>query len=53
MADAKSTPDGEEMSYEEIAAIAGVPEGTVKSRLFRGMEQLHHLLDDESIGAEA
>ncbi len=41
----------EQLSIKEIAAIAGITEGTVKSRLFRGMDQLHHLLDDQSFGA--
>jgi RNA polymerase sigma-70 factor, ECF subfamily len=31
-------------SYAEIAAIAGVPEGTVKSRIFRGRSELAQLL---------
>jgi RNA polymerase sigma-70 factor (ECF subfamily) len=41
----------EQLSIKEIAAVSGVTEGTVKSRLFRGMEQLHYLLDDQSFGA--
>jgi RNA polymerase sigma-70 factor, ECF subfamily len=40
----------EQLSIKEIAALAGVSEGTVKSRLFRGMDQLHRLLDDQSWG---
>ena len=43
----------EQLSIKEIAAITGVSEGTVKSRLFRGIEQLHRLLDDESRGARS
>lgn len=43
----------EQLSIKEIAAVAGMTEGTVKSRLFRGMEQLHRLLNDPSSGAEA
>jgi RNA polymerase sigma-70 factor (ECF subfamily) len=43
----------EQLSIKEIAAIAGVTEGTVKSRLFRGMDQLHRLLDDQSSGAKS
>ena len=43
----------EQLSIQEIAAVAGVSEGTVKSRLFRGMDQLHRLLGDESFGAKS
>ncbi|HEU4860898.1 MAG TPA: RNA polymerase sigma factor, partial [Chitinophagaceae bacterium] len=35
----------EELSYEEIGAITGLPEGTVKSYLFRARKELkNHLL---------
>jgi RNA polymerase sigma-70 factor (ECF subfamily) len=37
---------GEEMSVAEIAAIAGAPEGTVKSRLFAARKALRQSLGD-------
>lgn len=35
----------EELSYEEIAQVLGIAEGTVKSRLMRGRELLRRKLD--------
>jgi RNA polymerase sigma-70 factor (ECF subfamily) len=37
--------DVEEMSYEEIGVITGLPEGTVKSRIHRGRAQLKELVE--------
>lgn len=42
----------EDRSYKEIADILQVPIGTVKSRLSRGLAQLHKLLADEASGSE-
>ena len=37
--------DVEELSYEEIGEITGLPEGTVKSRIFRARTQLKDLVE--------
>lgn len=37
----------EDLSYEEIAEIVGVPVGTVRSRLFRARAELRERLADE------
>ena len=42
----------QDYSYKEIAEILGVPIGTVKSRLVRGLERLHQLLADYPAGAQ-
>jgi RNA polymerase sigma-70 factor, ECF subfamily len=39
--------DVEELSYEEICEVTGLPEGTVKSRLHRARLQLKHWLGGE------
>ena len=38
---------GEQLSYEELARVTGLPEGTVKSRLNRAKARLKVLLDGE------
>jgi RNA polymerase sigma-70 factor, ECF subfamily len=38
-----------EMSYEEIAAHVGIPEKTVKSRLFSARQRLCELLAGERV----
>ncbi|MCH7687209.1 MAG: sigma-70 family RNA polymerase sigma factor [Planctomycetes bacterium] len=37
----------EELSVNEIAAVLGIPEGTVKSRHFRALERIRHLLNED------
>ena len=40
-------------SYAEIAEMTGVPEGTVKSRIFRGRSELAERLGTHAEGAES
>lgn len=42
----------QDCSYNEISEILGVPLGTVKSRLARGLSRLHQLLADNAAGAQ-
>ena len=43
--------DVEDLQYEEIATLLGVPIGTVKSRVFRGRELLKVKLRDYAVSA--
>ncbi|MBN1769754.1 MAG: hypothetical protein JXB32_00725, partial [Deltaproteobacteria bacterium] len=44
----------EGLSYDQIAEITGVPEGTVKSRIFRARAALHRIVfGDEPTEEEA
>jgi len=42
----------EELSYQDISTIAGVPIGTVMSRLARGRERLKILLSSDKEGRQ-
>ena len=41
------------MSYSEIAAVLGIAEGTVKSRIFRGRAELARLLGTSAAAPES
>ena len=41
-----------EMKLEEIATITGCPLGTVKSRLFKGLQQYKKILEEVENGNE-
>ena len=45
--------DGEGLSYDEAAAVLGVPEGTVASRVSRARAQLRSVLGDHGYGTAA
>ncbi|MCA9432902.1 MAG: sigma-70 family RNA polymerase sigma factor, partial [Candidatus Omnitrophica bacterium] len=42
----------EEFSVKEIGEIIGVPDGTVKSRLFYAKKALREILQQEGLGHE-
>jgi RNA polymerase sigma factor (sigma-70 family) len=40
----------EELSLRQVSEVVGVPEGTVKSRLFRARRMLHELVSSKGQG---
>ncbi|UYO95437.1 sigma-70 family RNA polymerase sigma factor [Pollutimonas sp. M17] len=40
----------EELSYQEAAAVLGIPRGTVMSRLSRARERMHSLMSEDGAG---
>jgi RNA polymerase sigma-70 factor, ECF subfamily len=43
----------EDHAYKDIAQILNIPLGTVKSRIARGLDQLHELLTDRAVAVAA
>ena len=41
----------QDLTYEEIVAVTGLPLGTVKNRLFRAREMMRQLFIDRGIGS--
>jgi len=39
----------EGFKFKEIAQILGIPEGTVKSRMARGLKRLKEVLDEKTL----
>ena len=40
------------MLYREVAEVMGIPEGTVKSRVFTSLKQLRKVLDPDALAAQ-
>jgi len=43
----------QDLPYAEVAAILGIPVGTVKSRMFNALKRLKEIFDDEGSGRDA
>jgi RNA polymerase sigma-70 factor (ECF subfamily) len=43
----------QELAYSEIAALLGVPEGTVKSRMFHAVRQVREALSGKRVAGRA